>query len=153
MSQKAQALLEASFPCLQSCQVVHKGLGDQRYYCQHRGIPQCTFDRNQWLYQLNFVMSLMKDGYPMNGTLKVKALEPLILHNIVADNPVVGRILRSWQAVVRKGKELGKKNVIAWEPYTFWVKERIQMAKLPFLFDPFIFPLVHEPELILLEDV
>ncbi|XP_050889388.1 uncharacterized protein LOC127094624 [Lathyrus oleraceus] len=101
----------------------------------------------------NPVLSLRKHGYPMNGPPKAEALEPFILHSAEADHPMVKKIKRSWQAVIRKGKELGKRNVIAQEPYTCWVRERVQMVKLPFPFDPSIYSLVPEPEPILPEDV
>ncbi|KAI5417924.1 hypothetical protein KIW84_042523 [Lathyrus oleraceus] len=101
----------------------------------------------------NPVLSLRQHGYPMNGPPKAEALEPFILHSAEADHPMVKKIKRSWQAVIRKGKELGKRNVIAQEPYTCWVRERVQMIKLPFPFDPSIYPLVPEPKPILPEDV
>ncbi|XP_050895824.1 uncharacterized protein LOC127102497 [Lathyrus oleraceus] len=101
----------------------------------------------------NPMLSLRQHGYPMNGPPKVEALEPFILHGVEADHPMVKKIKRSWQAVIRKGKELGKRNVIAQEPYTCWVRERVQMIKLPYPFDPSIYPLVPEPEPILPEDV
>ncbi|KAI5438410.1 hypothetical protein KIW84_024236 [Lathyrus oleraceus] len=101
----------------------------------------------------NPMLSLRQHGYPMNGPPKAEALEPFILHGVEADHPMVKKIKRSWQAVIRKGKELGKRNVIAQEPYTCWVRERVQMIKLPYPFDPSIYPLVPEPEPILPEDV
>ena len=101
----------------------------------------------------NPMLSLRQHGYPMNGPPKAEVLEPFILHGVEADHPMVKKIKRSWQAVIRKGKELGKRNVIAQEPYTCWVRERVQMIKLPFPFDPSIYPLVPEPEPILPEDV
>ncbi|XP_050887708.1 uncharacterized protein LOC127092861 [Lathyrus oleraceus] len=101
----------------------------------------------------NPVLSLRQHGYPMNDPPKAEALEPFILHSAEADHPTVKKIKRSWQAVIKKGKELGKRNVIAREPYTCWVRERVQMVKLPFPFDPSIYPLVPKPEPILPEDV
>ncbi|XP_050878259.1 uncharacterized protein LOC127082076, partial [Lathyrus oleraceus] len=54
----------------------------------------------------NPMLSLRQHGYPMNGPPKAEALEPFILHGIEADHPMVKKIKRSWQAVIRKGKEL-----------------------------------------------
>ncbi|XP_050890237.1 uncharacterized protein LOC127095610, partial [Lathyrus oleraceus] len=101
----------------------------------------------------NPMLSLRQHGYPMNGPPKVEALEPFILHGVEMDHPMVKKIKRSWQAVIRKGKELGRRNVIAQEPYTCWVRERVQMIKLPYPFDPSIYPVIPEPEPILPEDV
>lgn len=105
------------------------------------------------MHQLQPRVILRQYGYPMNDPPKVETLEPFILHSAEADHPMVKKIKRSWQAIIRKGKELGKRNVIAREPYTCWVRERVQMVKLPFPFDPSIYPLVPEPEPILPEDV
>lgn len=96
---------------------------------------------------------IRQHDYPMNGPPRAKALEPFILHNIEADHPTMKKIKRSWQAIIRRGKELGKRNVIAREPYTYWVRERVQIVKLPFAFDPSIYLLVPELKPILHEDV
>lgn len=48
---------------------------------------------------------------------------------------------------------VGKRNVLVKEPYTQWVKEMVQMIKLPFIFYPSTFPLVSELEPIFPEDV
>ncbi|XP_050916156.1 uncharacterized protein LOC127131270, partial [Lathyrus oleraceus] len=101
----------------------------------------------------NPMLSLRQHGYPMNGPPKVEALEPFILHGVEMDHPMVKKIKRSWQAVIRKGKELGRRNVIAQEPYICWVRERVQIIKLPYPFDPSIYPVIPEPEPILPEDV
>ncbi|XP_050875865.1 uncharacterized protein LOC127079525, partial [Lathyrus oleraceus] len=59
----------------------------------------------------NPMLSLRQHGYPMNGPPKAKALEPFILHGVEADHPMVKKIKRSWQAVIRKGKELENGNL------------------------------------------
>ncbi|XP_050890996.1 uncharacterized protein LOC127096475 [Lathyrus oleraceus] len=55
----------------------------------------------------NPMLSLRQHGYLMNGPPKAEALEPFILHGVEADHPMVKKIKGSWQAVIRKGKELG----------------------------------------------
>ncbi|XP_050902754.1 uncharacterized protein LOC127115200 [Lathyrus oleraceus] len=101
----------------------------------------------------NPVISLRKHNYPVNGTPETRALQPFILHDLEMSNPVMKRVRRAWLIVVREGKELGKRNTLVKEPYTKWVKERAQVIKLPYPFDPSIFPLVPEPEPILPKDV
>ncbi|XP_050889582.1 uncharacterized protein LOC127094852 [Lathyrus oleraceus] len=101
----------------------------------------------------NPMLSLMKHGYSMNKPPKAEALEPFILHDIDANNPIVKKIKKSWKTIVRRGKEFGKRNVLVKEPYTRWVRERVQVVKLSFPFDPSIFPPVPGPEPILPEDV
>ena len=43
----------------------------------------------------NPMLSLMQHGYSMNGPPKAEALEPFILHDIDADNPIVKKIKKS----------------------------------------------------------
>ncbi|XP_050877557.1 uncharacterized protein LOC127081333 [Lathyrus oleraceus] len=101
----------------------------------------------------NLMLSSIQLGYSMNGPPNVEALEPFILHDIDTNNPIVKKIKESWKTIVRRGKEFGKRNVLVKEPYTCWVRERVQVVKLLFPFDPSIFPPVLEPESILPEDV
>ncbi|XP_050889059.1 uncharacterized protein LOC127094244 [Lathyrus oleraceus] len=93
----------------------------------------------------NPMLSMIQHGYSMSGPPKSEALEPFILHDIDADNPIVKKIKKSWKTIVRRGKEFGKRNVLVKEPYTRWLRERVQVVKIPFPFDPSIFPLVPEP--------
>lgn len=87
----------------------------------------------------NSVLS-MRQCYPMNGPPDAESLEQFILHDIGADNPIMKKVKKSWQKIIRKGKELCKRNFIVREPYTRWVKEIVQVVKLPYLFYPSIFP-------------
>ncbi|XP_050890120.1 uncharacterized protein LOC127095482 [Lathyrus oleraceus] len=118
-----------------------------------RDFPNVPLIGTRGCINYNPVLSFRKHGYTMNDPLRAEALEPFILHNTEANHSMVKNIKRSWKTIIRKGKELGKRNVIAREPYTYWVKERVQMVKLPFSFDPSIYPLVPEPEPIIPEDV
>lgn len=63
------------------------------------------------------------------------------------------KVKRSWVNFRWKGKESGKRNVIAIEPYTRWVVERVQVIYMFFIFDSSIFPQVSEPGPILPEEV
>lgn len=40
----------------------------------------------------------------------------------------------------KKGRELGQNNVVAKEPYTKWIKEKVQQIKLSFILDPLYCP-------------
>lgn len=110
-----------------------------------RDFPNVSFIGTMGCINYNPMLSLRQHGYPIEGPQRDEALLPFFLYNSEVDNLVVKNIKRSWQAVVRKGNELGKRNIIAREPYICWVKERVKMVKLPFPSEPSIFPLVHEP--------
>lgn len=71
----------------------------------------------------NPIISLRQHGYPVNGPPKTKALEPFILHDLEVSNSTMKRVRRAWLTVVRKGKDLGKRNALDKEPYTQWVRE------------------------------
>ncbi|XP_050876877.1 uncharacterized protein LOC127080605 [Lathyrus oleraceus] len=51
------------------------------------------------------ILSLMQHSYSMNGPPKAEALEPFILHDIDADNPIVKKIKKSWKIIVRRVPE------------------------------------------------
>ena len=80
-------------------------------------LPNVPFIGTRGYINYNHVLFLRQHGYPMDVPLRVEALEPFILHNSEVDHSLVKKIKRSWQVVVRKGKELGKRNAIALEPY------------------------------------
>lgn len=84
-------------------------------------------------------------GHPMDSPPNDKFLEPFILHDISPSNLFVKKFRKIWVKIIRKGQELRKKNVISREPYTQWVMERVQVIKLPFIFDSSAFLQVLEP--------
>ena len=47
---------------------------------------------------------------------------------------LLNKIIRAWSRVSKRKAE--KKNVVAKEPYSQWVLDRVQIIKLPFDIDP-----------------
>lgn len=76
-----------------------------------------------------------------------------MLSDIQASNPDVRVVRKAWLKVVRMGKEFGKRNILAKEPYTQWVKERVEKIQLPYILKAPAFPKTPEPEPILPEDM
>ncbi|XP_050895549.1 uncharacterized protein LOC127102189 [Lathyrus oleraceus] len=101
----------------------------------------------------NLMLSRMQHGYSMEGPPDAKDLQPFVLFDIQASNPDVRAIRKDWLKVVRKGKEFGKRNLLAKEPYTRWVKERVGEIHLPFILKASVFPKTPEPKPILPEDM
>ncbi|KAI5382609.1 hypothetical protein KIW84_070157 [Lathyrus oleraceus] len=89
----------------------------------------------------------------MDGPPDAKDLQPFVLSNIQASNPDVRAVRKAWLKVVRMGKEFGKRNILAKEPYTQWVKERVEEIQLPYILKAPALPKTPEPEPILLEDM
>jgi len=99
------------------------------------------------------VLSRLQHGYPMDGPPDAKDLQPFVLSDIQASNPDVRAVRKAWLKVVRMGKEFGKRNILAKEPYTQWVKERVEKIQLPYILKAPAFPKTPEPEPILPEDM
>lgn len=91
-------------------------------------------------------------GHAMNGPPKEEDLAPLVINNVYQLNPVVRKVRQAWTKIVRSGLKLGKKNVIAREPYVQWAKDRARIVKTPFYCESSSLPQVSEPEPILQED-
>ncbi|XP_050895933.1 uncharacterized protein LOC127102629 [Lathyrus oleraceus] len=82
----------------------------------------------------NPVLSLRQLGYPMEGPPEAKSLEAFLLDFGVENPSLFQRIKESWKNVNRKRKaDLGRANGITKEPYFQWVKERVEMVKMPFV--------------------
>lgn len=85
----------------------------------------------------NPVLALRQLGYPMEDKPDDNAIEGFFMGEGVKDFDLVKRIRKAWNKVYRKGRhELGKKNVIAREPYTNWVRERVSKNLLPYPPEP-----------------
>ncbi|XP_050901996.1 uncharacterized protein LOC127109164 [Lathyrus oleraceus] len=70
----------------------------------------------------------------MEGPPEARSLEAFLLLNFGVENPsLFQRIKEAWKNVNRKGKDdLGRANGITKEPYFHWIKERVEMIKMPF---------------------
>lgn len=89
----------------------------------------------------------------MNGPPEDKDIMPFVINDINITNLAMRKVRKAWTKIIRSGPNIGRKNIIAREPYIQWVKERAQVVKIPIFFDSSIFPLVSEPEPILQDDV
>lgn len=90
-------------------------------------------------------------GYLMLYKPDDEALEGFVLHGLGANDPdMLKGIIHSWEKVHKKGRELGKKNIMAKKPHT---KERVQQIKLSFIFEPLNHPDSTNPVHISIEEV
>ncbi|KAI5419035.1 hypothetical protein KIW84_043299 [Lathyrus oleraceus] len=97
--------------------------------------PNLPLIGTQGCVNANPVLSLRQLGYPMEGPPEANSLEAFLLLDFGVENPsLFQRIKEAWKNINRKGKaELGKANGITKEPYFQWVKERVQIIKMPFV--------------------
>lgn len=69
----------------------------------------------------------------MLDKLDFEQLEEFILYEWVDNSEFQKKIIRAWGEICRQGRaELGKKNCIAKEAYTQWVKKRVREFLLSF---------------------
>ncbi|PNX96032.1 hypothetical protein L195_g019233 [Trifolium pratense] len=64
------------------------------------------------------------------------------------------RMAHAWSNVHRKDKGmLGRKNCVALEPYTYWVKERARELKMPYAYEKPMSPVLTIPRTIPIENI
>ncbi|XP_050916035.1 uncharacterized protein LOC127131140 [Lathyrus oleraceus] len=82
-------------------------------------------------------LALRHLGYPMVDKPDLKGVEGFILYEGVEDPELVKKIVKSWGEICPQGRaEIGKKNCIAKEAYTKWVKDKVNEILLPFPSEP-----------------
>ncbi|XP_050890672.1 uncharacterized protein LOC127096093 [Lathyrus oleraceus] len=83
----------------------------------------------------NPVLSVRQLGYPMEGPPDANSLDDFFLLDLGLENPsLFQRIKEAWKKVNRKEKaDLGRMNEITKESYFQWVRERVEVIKMPFI--------------------
>ena len=83
------------------------------------------------------ILLLCQLGYSLKDKPEDKPLEEFLIVRGIDDSKLLKRVRRTWRKIHHIGKkELGKKNCVALEPYTYWVKARVQTVKLPYPWEP-----------------
>ncbi|XP_050888230.1 uncharacterized protein LOC127093354 [Lathyrus oleraceus] len=81
----------------------------------------------------NLRLALRQLGYPMVDKPDLKNVDSFVLYEGVEEPELVKKIVKAWGAISPQGKaEMGKKNCIAKEAYTRWVKDRVSEILLSF---------------------
>src|SRR3954471_4888993 len=80
----------------------------------------------------NPVLALRQLGHSMDCEPSDQQVEGLILHDNGKGEPrTLKKIIKAWKHV--QTKNYGPKNIVAKEPYTRWVQERVGKILLPFV--------------------
>ncbi|KAK2379956.1 hypothetical protein QL285_067696 [Trifolium repens] len=104
--------------------------------------PNVPLVGTQGCINYNPVLSLRQLGYPMVDAPSEITLIPFVLKKEMVDLELWGRIKKAWFKVEKS--VVGRKNCLAREAYTQWVKNRILCIKLPF--NSVVPEVVEEPE-------
>ncbi|XP_050897187.1 uncharacterized protein LOC127104006 [Lathyrus oleraceus] len=82
-------------------------------------------------------LSLRQLGYPLLCKPDSEHVEEFILYEAVDNPDLLRKKVIDWREVRSQGRsELGKKNHIAKEAYTYWVKDRVEEIMFSFPFEP-----------------
>ncbi|XP_050916338.1 uncharacterized protein LOC127131461 [Lathyrus oleraceus] len=75
--------------------------------------------------------------YPMVDKPDLKGVECFVLYEGIEDPELVKKIVKAWGEICLQGRaEMGKKNCVAKEAYTKWVKDMVNEILLPFPYKP-----------------
>jgi hypothetical protein len=89
----------------------------------------------------NPILARCKLGYPMADKLDNLLLSGFFYLNDEESSGLKDRIIHAWRNIHRKGKyRLGRKNCVAFEPYTQWVCARASELKMPYALEKPSFP-------------
>ncbi|XP_050914954.1 uncharacterized protein LOC127129888 [Lathyrus oleraceus] len=79
------------------------------------------------------------------GSPEDKSIQEYLFYNVTDDVEMMKKVVKAWNHISCKGKEFfGKKDCIAYPPYTYWIKERVQTVLLPFPIEKPLYP--QEPD-------
>ncbi|XP_050877566.1 uncharacterized protein LOC127081343 [Lathyrus oleraceus] len=85
----------------------------------------------------NLRLALRQLGYPMVDKPDLTSVEGFVLYEGVEEPELVKKIVKAWGEIYPQGRvEMGKKNCIAKEAYTRWVKDRVSEILLSFSPEP-----------------
>ncbi|KAK2416958.1 hypothetical protein QL285_021697 [Trifolium repens] len=104
--------------------------------------PNVPLVGTQGCINYNPVLSLRQLGYPMVDAPSEITLTPFVLKKDMVDLELWGRIKKAWLKVEKS--VVKRKNCLAREAYTQWVKDRILRIQLPF--SSVVPEVVEEPE-------
>lgn len=81
----------------------------------------------------NPVLALRQIGFPLFEKPDEEALQGVVLHNPAKEFALLSQMIKAWEKVHAKGSELrvwvGKRR----ESYKQWIRERVELVKLPFV--------------------
>ncbi|XP_050904656.1 uncharacterized protein LOC127118487 [Lathyrus oleraceus] len=82
-------------------------------------------------------LALHQLGYPMVDKPNSKYVEDFVLYEGIGNPELLKKIIKAWGEICIQGRaEMGKKNCIAKEAYTIWVKDKVKEIFLPFPSEP-----------------
>ncbi|XP_050895583.1 uncharacterized protein LOC127102222 [Lathyrus oleraceus] len=115
----------------------YRAYDDVKFILNYGNIPNVPLIGTKDGLNYNPRLALCQLGYPLLCKPNPEHVEEFILYERVDNIELLNNIVRAWREVRLQGRsELRKKNCIAKEAYTHWVKDRFEEIIFPFSFDP-----------------
>ncbi|KAK2446509.1 hypothetical protein QL285_017309 [Trifolium repens] len=105
------------------------------------GFPNVPLIGTLGCVNYNPVLAIRQLGYPMEGEPEKALLTEFILRFEDDDPEMWGRVKRAWRRIDKT--LMGRKNCLATEAYTQWVRNRVPQIPMPFATTT---PITYEPE-------
>lgn len=103
-----------------------RSYGDVKIILNYGNFPNVPILGTKGELNYNLRLALCQLGYPMLDKPDSEHLEDFVLHEGADNSEFLKKIIRAWGEICRQGRaELGKRNCIAKEAYTQWVKEKV----------------------------
>ncbi|XP_020209240.1 uncharacterized protein LOC109818892 [Cajanus cajan] len=80
----------------------------------------------------NLALAIRQLGYPIRSPPVEDSITPFMVYDMTKELDFLKKIRHSWDRVMKKGRELGKRNCNVEGSYQQWLSERVQHVKLPF---------------------
>ncbi|XP_020229086.1 uncharacterized protein LOC109810113 [Cajanus cajan] len=80
----------------------------------------------------NPTLALRQLSYSIRSPPVEDSITPFMVYDMTKKLDFLNKIRQSWDKVIKKGKELGKRNCNVELSYQQWLNERVQHVKLPF---------------------
>lgn len=117
--------------------MVPQGKKHQKKIVSCGNFPNFPLIGSRVCIKYNIVIAMRQLSCPIWEKPKDDDVNELIFYNGgTMHRELLRRIICAWEKVHTKENELKRKNTTTKESYTEWVKEMVQLVKLPFFIDP-----------------
>ncbi|XP_020229593.1 uncharacterized protein LOC109810521 [Cajanus cajan] len=100
--------------------------------CQCGDFPNVPLLGTKGCVNYNPALAIRKLGYPIRSPPVKDSITPFMVYDMTKELDMLNKIRHSWDMVIKKGRELGKRNCNVEGSYQQWLSERVQHVKLPF---------------------
>uniref|UniRef100_A0A151UGP3 DUF7745 domain-containing protein n=1 Tax=Cajanus cajan TaxID=3821 RepID=A0A151UGP3_CAJCA len=105
---------------------------ERRVICQCGDFLNVPLMGTKGCVNYNLALAIRQLGYPIRSPPVEDSITPFMVYDMTKELDFLKKIRHSWDRVMKKGRELGKRNCNVEGSYQQWLSERVQHVKLPF---------------------